>query len=54
MEDGEGMHEMKTDITYTMGSKKLQGEFDDSVKQLTKRIKISVCNVKARPSMGIA
>lgn len=46
MEDGEGMHEMKTDITYTMGSKKLQGEFDDSVKQLTKRIKDIVGKVE--------
>lgn len=37
---------MKTDIHYTMGSKKLQGEFDESVKSLTKRIEEIVKQVE--------
>ena len=38
MEDGDAVNDMKTDIHYSIGSKKAQGEFDESVKHLTKRI----------------
>lgn len=32
MEDGDGVNDMKTDIHFSIGSKKAQTEFDDSVK----------------------
>ena len=46
MEDGEGMNDIKTDIHYTMGSKKLQGEFDDSVKAVIGSIEKIVTRVE--------
>lgn len=38
MDDGDGSGDMKTDIHLSIGSKKAQGEFDEQVKHLTKRI----------------
>ena len=40
------MNDIKTDIHYTMGSKKLQSEFDESVKVLTRRIEDIVKQVE--------
>lgn len=46
MDDADGGNEMKTDIHYSIGSKKAQSEFDEQVKDLTKRIEQIVVKVE--------